>query len=418
MTSTDSPSIPIESNDKTSNNSDTKKESDNNHEEEDKDNLCKIKENDSSSKDTTSESLSSTSLKADPKSAEEDIPSAKSSSIDSSNLIESTNKIDSGINAESEEGEVEDSERSETSKNDVDADEEHVNLNSQGDLPEDKYNKEAEEDDKDHQDSSNNAEDDSEAKVESKLEAEALSASLSSSRHLLKKILKRNREDLEDYSDDDDETDKEPDCKKSNKNGDNSVGDVLEDNNSSEKKPDEPVIEIETVIVEKSKLSEAELEASMSSSKSVLKRRINQVDQDSDDSEASETPNVKKSNIVARELYPETPSRTEESNKIINHEKKSKELSDATIIPSIIAQPQPNLLITNSSPKTDESSIKVAAVESIPRASPSKSPRSKQEDKPEEVRLIKAKDLAEERILEKKRLNKLLTIFDDQKPIK
>ena len=36
----------------------------------------------------------------------------------------------------------------------------------------------------------------------------------------------------------------------------------------------------------------------------------------------------------------------------------------------------------------------------------------------EEVRMIAAKDLAEDRKLEKRRLNKLLTIFDDQKPVK
>ena len=36
----------------------------------------------------------------------------------------------------------------------------------------------------------------------------------------------------------------------------------------------------------------------------------------------------------------------------------------------------------------------------------------------EEVRVIAAKDLAEDRKLERKRLNKMLAIFDDQKPLK
>ena len=39
-------------------------------------------------------------------------------------------------------------------------------------------------------------------------------------------------------------------------------------------------------------------------------------------------------------------------------------------------------------------------------------------DESKEVRVIAAKDLAEDRKLEKKRLNKMLAIFDDQKPIK
>jgi len=174
------------------------------------------------------------------------------------------------------------------------------------------------------------------------------------------------------------------------------------------------------VVIEKSKLSESELVASMSSSKSVLKRRINQVDQDSDDSEASETPNVKKSNIVARELYSESPPRQKETKEVIVHEKDSRESPGSTLIPSFKAQT--NSLLTKSSLQPIEppikSSIKATSVEAKTNASPIASPRSKQENKPEEVRVIKAKDLAEDRILEKKRLNKLLTIFEDQKPIK
>lgn len=174
------------------------------------------------------------------------------------------------------------------------------------------------------------------------------------------------------------------------------------------------------VVIEKSKLSGSELVASMSSSKSVLKRRINQVDQDSDDSEASETPNVKKSNIVARELYSESPPRQKETKEVIVHEKDSRESPGSTLIPSFKAQT--NSLLTKSSLQPIEppikSSIKATSVEAKTNASPIASPRSKQENKPEEVRVIKAKDLAEDRILEKKRLNKLLTIFEDQKPIK
>ena len=132
---------------------------------------------------------------------------------------------------------------------------------------------------------------------------------------------------------------------------------------------------------------------------------------------------MKKSNIVARELYPESPPSHKESKEVVVHENDSRESpSSATLIPSFKAQT--NSLLTKSSLQPIElpiqSSIKAASVEDEAKtnASPIASPRSKQENKPEEVRVIKAKDLAEDRILEKKRLNKLLTIFEDQKPIK
>merc|ERR1712029_396831 len=139
-----------------------------------------------------------------------------------------------------------------------------------------------------------------------------------------------------------------------------------------------------------------------------------------DDSEASETPNVKKSNIVARELYPESPPRQKESKEVVVIENDSRESPGAPLIPTFKAQT--NSLLTKLSLQPIESSIKssikAASVEAKTDVSPIASPRSKQENKPEEVRVIKAKDLAEDRILEKKRLNKLLTIFEDQKPIK
>ena len=43
--------------------------------------------------------------------------------------------------------------------------------------------------------------------------------------------------------------------------------------------------------------------------------------------------------------------------------------------------------------------------------------RDKEEAKAKEVRVIGAKDLAEDRRMERRRLNKMLAIFDDQKPV-
>ena len=43
--------------------------------------------------------------------------------------------------------------------------------------------------------------------------------------------------------------------------------------------------------------------------------------------------------------------------------------------------------------------------------------RAKEEAKAKEVRVIGAKDLAEDRRMERRRLNKMLAIFDDQKPV-
>merc|ERR1711915_167178 len=103
------------------------------------------------------------------------------------------------------------------------------------------------------------------SKINSKLDAEALSASLSSSRCLLK----RNRDDLDSDNDSDSDED-EPDSKKTN------TGEVTPKSVS--------------------KLKSTELIASLSSSKSLLKRGIEKVDQASQD-ETVDAPESKKSNL-------------------------------------------------------------------------------------------------------------------------
>ena len=242
--------------------------------------------------------------------------------------------------------------------------------------------------------------------VESKLEAEALSASLSSSRCLLK----RNRDDLDVDSDGD--TPEEPDCKKSHK--------AAASGNSDEEEEEE----VTPVVVEKSRLSKAELVASMSSSKSVLKRSIDQV---TESAESSAAPELKKSNIVSQETE---ESRQDESSKgessdgprsLVNT---SRPVSGVS--PLHIPSSQKLLSPSSSSPPTSSKSpLPVLQSTSL---SPLKGPNSAQDVREqvkqspkvpkEEVRVIAARDLAEDRKLEKRRLNKMLTIFDDQKPIK
>jgi len=249
--------------------------------------------------------------------------------------------------------------------------------------------------------------------VGSKLDAEALSASLSSSRCLLK----RNRDDLDVDSDGDNK--EEPECKKSHTAAAIKSGDKED---KSEEKDTEENGSAPPVVVEKSLLSKAELVASMSSSKSVLKRSIDQV---TESAEGSAAPDVKKSNIVSEKTDEEhcevEASTAEPSSDPKTPVKPSRSVSNV----SSINIPSPRMLIKSPSSPVTASEWPLPVLEST-RLSPVKDVELSREDEvkrspkipKEEVRMIAAKDLAEDRKLEKRRLNKLLTIFDDQKPVK
>lgn len=256
-----------------------------------------------------------------------------------------------------------------------------------------------------------------EKSVESKLDAEALSASLSSSRCLLK----RNRDDLDVDSDGDNQ--EEPDCKKSH----TAAAAAVKTGVKEEKSEDDGAEEKDTgtpVVVEKSMLPPAELVASLSSSKSVLKRSIDQV---TESTEGSAAPEVKKSNIVSdaedTETSEDVSNTVEPSGDLKTPVKPSRTISSV----SAINIPSPRMLIMSPSSPPSASKYPHPVLEST-RLSPLRDGESNKEEREdlkkspkipkEEVRVIAAKDLAEDRKLEKRRLNKLLTIFDDQKPVK
>jgi len=241
-------------------------------------------------------------------------------------------------------------------------------------------------------------EDESEKSIASKLDADALSASLSSSRCLLK----RNRDDL-DSDEDSEEEEEEPYSKKSH------IG------------------ELTPKFV--SKLKSTELLASMSSSnKCVLKRGIEKVDKASAE-ELTDAPESKKSNL-SQTLNPETSSSSSNSTTKVENdlEKESKNRlcpaktavtqekenspEDVTIVPKTLKFPPKSptcqnqgleRVFTTPSPSISEKSASILKEE---------------EDKEEFKQKIGAKELAGQRQLERKRLNKMLSIFDDQKIVK
>jgi len=232
------------------------------------------------------------------------------------------------------------------------------------------------------------------SRINSKLDAEALSASLSSSRCLLK----RNRDDLDSDNDSDSDED-EPDSKKTN------TGEVTPKSVS--------------------KLKSTELIASLSSSKSLLKRGIEKVEQASQD-ETVDAPESKKSNLS--QPHEGVTSKNVES-AVKSNEKDSDKCSrdEESIVASVVEEkivhnksPTPSTLV----PKTLEFSISTASPVVINDSS-SKSEQKKfhSTEKPlppaeETKQRIGAKELAGQRQLERKRLNKMLSIFDDQKLVK
>jgi len=270
------------------------------------------------------------------------------------------------------------------------------NKREDSDLPNSDEIKENPENEKDSDEKEENG-DESEKSIASKLDADALSASLSSSRCLLK----RNRDDL-DSDEDSDEGEEEPYSKKSH------IGEVT------------PKLV--------SKLKSTELLASMSSSnKCVLKRGIEKVDKASSE-ELTDAPESKKSNLSQTPI-PETSSSSSNSTTEVENdlEKESKNRlcptktavtpeqenssQDVTFVPKTLKFPpkSPNCqnqslerVFTTPSPSICEKSVSIL----------------KEEEKEKFQQKIGAKELAGQRQLERKRLNKMLSIFDDQKIVK
>jgi len=234
------------------------------------------------------------------------------------------------------------------------------------------------------------------SEVVSKLNADALSASLSSSRC----ILKRNRDDL-DSDDDSEEEEEEPFSKKSH------IGEVTPKHVS--------------------KLKSMELLASMSSSnKSLLKRGIEKVDKAE---ESADAPESKKSNLSQAnkpEKAPtsestssddESPGRVTERKELKNRkplvnsaEESSPPPYDVKLVPKTLKFPPKSPVVQNPEIKTVFSSSRVSLEKPVEVG--------KEEVKEEVKQKIGAKELAGQRQLERKRLNKMLSIFDDQKIVK
>jgi len=267
----------------------------------------------------------------------------------------------------------------------------------------------------DKEDEEVNAEGESISSV-SKLEADALSASLSSSRCLLK----RNRGDRDTDSDSDDNHE-EPDSKKSHTAQRKDEEEEEEDGEGLKERSESTTV---PVVVSKSKLSSSELMASMSSSKSVLKRGIEQVeDASSKDNEEAPEPEVKVKKSLTRDTQP-VPLESSISKKLVEEGKENENSPDVTkatdriidnVKSSVISPLKPESPLMESTRLTSPESCRSKSMsEGNPlRATPTKSLQSPKEP----VRMIAAKDLEEDRKLERKRLNKMLLIFPDQKPV-
>ena len=287
-----------------------------------------------------------------------------------------------------------------------------------------KIGKKPEEADKKEEEEKDEEEDEEENKSSaSKLEADALSASLSSSRCLLK----RNRGDLDTDSDNDDKQE-EPDSKKSHTAG--GKEEEEEDGETEEGKEDGGSLQERAtstsapVVVSKSKLSSSELVASMSSSKSVLKRGIEQVEvASSRDYEEAPEPEVKvKKSLTSGS--PPVPLESSTRKKLVEEAKekdnshdvdKARERLIYNVKSSVISPLKSECPLMESTRLNSPESCKSKSIsEGNPmRATPTKSLLSPKEP----VRIIAAKDLEEDRKLERKRLNKMLLIFPDQKPV-
>merc|ERR1719312_1829544 len=274
------------------------------------------------------------------------------------------------------------------------ADEKHIE-STESDLP-NIDNKETHENEKE---SDRNEEDgDEKSNISSKLDADALSASLSSSRCLLK----RNRDDL-DSGDDPEEEEEEPYSKKSH------IGEVT------------PKFV--------SKLKSTELLASMSSSnKSVLKRGIEKVDKASAE-ELTDAPESKKSNLT-QTPKPEASSSSSNLSKEVEDDSEIERKKILCPIKPVVTQEQESspqdvkivpktLRFPSRSPNCQNQGLEtVSTTPSSPSIREKAVGLSQEEVKEEVKQKIGAKELAGQRQLERKRLNKMLSIFDDQKIVK
>lgn len=234
--------------------------------------------------------------------------------------------------------------------------------------------------------SDESAHDDEKSNTVSKLDADALSASLSSS----KCLLKRNRDDLDSDDDDSGEEVEEPFSKKSH------IGEVTPKHVS--------------------KLKSTELLASMSSSKSLLKRGIEKVDK-ANVEEATDAPESKKSNLA------QTPKPDEEESpenvKIEDNLKHRKEIVTHEEVKPLESRIAPKTLKFPLSPSSQTPAVK--SLPPTPLTLELERPSSAKEEaavREEPRQRIGAKELAGQRQLERKRLNKMLAIFDDQKILK
>jgi len=300
------------------------------------------------------------------------------------------NNLDSNLEASNVQKDSKENSNSKDREKSIDPNEKHKDLESSNtDLPNNDEIKEQSE----NSTASNKSEDEKSTSV-SKLGADALSASLSSSRCLLK----RNRDDLES-DDDSEEEEEEPYSKKSH------IG------------------EITPKFV--SKLKNTELLASMSSSnKSLLKRGIEKVDK-ANSEESTDAPESKKSNLSQTPKSEDHKSTCslETTSEAVKEDRLSHDKTDVT--QDLDISPHHVKIVAKTlkfPPKSPDCQNQVLNTESSTRSPPkSENARTvlKEEEPKEEVKQkIGAKELAGQRQLERKRLNKMLSIFDDQKRVK
>eukprot|EP00092_Neocalanus_flemingeri_P007366 GFUD01007953.1.p1 GENE.GFUD01007953.1~~GFUD01007953.1.p1 ORF type:complete len:154 (-),score=53.09 GFUD01007953.1:26-487(-) len=153
----------------------------------------------------------------------------------------------------------------------------------------------------------------------------------------------------------------------------------------------------------------------MSSSKSLLKRGIEKVDKDSREEKTEEAPESKKSNLAQTSNLEKSSEKFKEvgtlepskENGSPNHLKPFNHNRNAA--PKVLKFPESPCHTANE----------VKHLSQSPKAKENHTSDIKEEPIKEEVRQkIGAKEIAGQRQLERKRLNKMLSIFDDQKIVK
>jgi len=332
-------------------------------------------------------------IQVGPQKRDDQEPSVKegdNSESDSKEANTVKNNLDSNLETSNVQKDSKENSNSKDREKSIDPNEKHKDLESSNtDLPNNDEIKEQSE----NSTASNKSEDEKSTSV-SKLGADALSASLSSSRCLLK----RNRDDLES-DDDSEEEEEEPYSKKSH------IG------------------EITPKFV--SKLKNTELLASMSSSnKSLLKRGIEKVDK-ANAEESTDAPESKKSNLSQTPKSEdhnstcslETTSEAVQEDRL-SHDKTDDVTQDLDISPRHVKIVPKTLKFPPKSPDCQNQVNTESSTLSPPKPDNARTVRKEEEPKEEVKQRIGAKELAGQRQLERKRLNKMLSIFDDQKRVK